>query len=309
MEDQVIPFFQTVKELFSSMKFEVIYNSFSSDMVHYVLRDHEARGFGGANNKILAAQKAYSEFVERKTMSELNKMFKSFKTSNGFAAHVNQNEAIKNSRYEIIERDAILLTWHGKQAPYWIKDQELESMLSSENKSILKLHENYGLDLKLGLVALSEGVYTAIVCVRLKENRFYIDSKTGESLFDIFNALIESVTFHSHFMIQGYKGKNISLPKKPMDHFDYYLRPKKGLEWFFKGSHEVMELPAEEIITMDCHVDDLLNLKTGRFVCYSEAPMMQSYYCGLLASNQNKERFLKVFGKELKLNKQIHPLA
>lgn len=309
MEDQVISFFHTVKELFPSMKFEVIHNSFSPNIVHYVLRDNDSRGFGGAGSKTLAAQKAYSEFIERKTMGELNKMFNAFKTSNGFAAHIDQDEAIKNSRYEIIERDAILLTWHGKQAPYWVEGQELESFLSAENMNILNLHKSYGLDLKLGLVALSQGIYTAIACVRLKGDRFYIDCKTGESLFDIFNALVESVVFHSHYIVQGYKGKSVSIPKKPMDHLDFYLRPKKGLDWFFKGGHEVMELPSEEIITMNCQVDELLNMKTGRVVYYSEAPLMQSYYCGLLNEHQNKQRFLNVFGKEVKLNKQIHPLS
>lgn len=260
---------------------------------------------------ILAAQKAYSEFIERKAMSELNKMFnKVFATSNGFAAHIDQTEALKNSRYEIIERDAILLTWHGKQAPYWIGESELTSILSAGNLEILKLHNKHGLDLKLGLIAVCDGVYTAIACVRLKGDRFYIDSKTGESLPSVLNALVESVVFHSHYILKGYKGKAIDVPKKPLDHFDYYLRPKKGLEWFFKGSHEIIELPAEEIITMDCHVDELLDVSTNRFVCYSEAPGMQSYYCGSLTSKkENKQRFFNVFGHELKINRQIHPLS
>ena len=95
-----------------------------------------------------------------------------------------------------------------------------------------------------------------------------------------------------------------------MDHLDYYLKPRNGLDWFFKGSHDVMELPLEEIITMDCYANDLLNTTTDRFVYYSEAPRLQSYYCGkLISANKNKMRFESVFGKDFEINKQIHPLS
>lgn len=310
MENQVNIFFNTVKSRFPNLKFEVIHNSLSSGLVHFVLRDHEAKGFGGANNQMLAAQKAYSEFVERKSMHELNKMFKSFTTSNGFAAHVNQAEAIKSSRYEVIERDAFLLTWHGKRAPYWIGNAELATLLIPENFGILKLHKKNNLDLQIGIIAISQNIYTAVSCVRMTDNRFYIDTKTGDVLPDILNALVESISFNSHYILKGYCRNSVSTPKKPIDHLDYYLKPRKGLDWFFKGSDNVMELPLEEITTMDCCANDLLNITTDRFVYYSEAPGLQKYYCGkLLPVNKNKKRFESVFGKAFDINKQIHPLS
>lgn len=310
MEDQVKIFFSSVKSRFPTINFEVIHNSLSPELVHFVLRDHEAKGFGGANNQMLAAQKAYSEFIERKSMRELNKMFTSFKTSNGFAAHVNRAEAMKSSRYEVIERDAFLLTWHGLRAPYWIGNAELTKLLSPENFEILKLHKKNDLDLLIGIVAVSQNIYTAISCVRMTDNRFYIDTKTGDDLPDILNALVESISFNSHYILKGYVKNSISSLKKPMDHLDYYLKPRKGLDWFFKGSDGVMELPLGEITTMDCYANDLLNTTTDRFVYYSEAPGMQSYYCGKLVSmNKNKKRFESVFGKEFEVNKQVHPLS
>ena len=310
MEDQVKIFFSLIKSRFPTLKFEVIHNSLSSELVHFVLRDHEAKGFGGAKNQMLAAQKAYSEFVERKSMRELNKMFNSFKTSNGFAAHINRAEAIKSSRYEVIERDAFLLTWHGKSAPYWIGNTELTTLLSPENVEILKLHHKNDLDLQIGVIAISQNIYTAMSCVRMADNRFYIDTKTGDDLSGVLNALVESISFNSHYMLKGYIGNSVSSLNKPMDHLDYYLKPRKGLDWFFKGSNNVMEIPLEDIVTMDCYADYLLNTTTDRFVYYSEAPGMQSYYCGkLLPMNKNKKRFDSIFGKDFEINKQVHPLS
>ncbi len=313
MEDQVVSFFHSLKEKFPSVNFEVIHNSFSKDLIHFVIRDENDRGFGGANSQLLAAQKAYSEFIERKAMGELNSMFGiAFKTSNGFAAHLTYEEAAESSRQEIIERDALLLSWHGKIAPYWVGEAELLPMLSEENKNIYHVHVAHKLELRIGLIAMSEGIYTALGCVKMPNGGFYIDCKSGAALAGLFDSLVESLTFLSHYIVKGYT-KNLkikTIPEKPMDHFDYYMKQRSDLDWFFKGSESVYEIPQGLIRTYDCHIDELLGVETNRVVCYSESLGMQTYYCGKLTKKSyNKTRFESIFGNSFTPNKQVHPLS
>ncbi len=310
MENQIKFFFELVRSRFPNITFEVIRNSLSPGLIHFVIKDHEAKGFGSGNSQISAAEKAYSEFIERKTMFELNKMFSSFNTSNGFAAHPVRQQAIKNSRFELIERDAFLLMWHGKKAPYWIDGCDLTPTLNFESLEILKQHKRNGLDLRVGILAKSNSIYTAISCVRMSRNRFYIDTKSGDFLPEIINSLIESISFNSHYILKGYSSKKVRTLVQPMDHFNYYLAHRIGLDWFFKGSQDVILIPSENIVTKNCYANELLGTNTGRYVYYSESLSMQQYYCGKnFGKHLNSKRFQKVFGKSFQLNGQIHPLS
>jgi len=93
-------------------------------------------------------------------------MFGQFKTSNGFAAHINSKKAKQSSIHEVIERDALLLTWHSQTAPYWLTKEEIKALMLSENLEIYSKHKELGLKLTLGIVAKHENILTCIAKVQ-----------------------------------------------------------------------------------------------------------------------------------------------
>lgn len=318
MENQINDLLQFISERFSSTRFEVIHNSLSPTLKHFVVKDKNGeKGFGTDHNYQLAIEKSYSEFVERKTFQELHRMFGQFKTSNGFAAHIDSKRAKESSINELIERDALLLTWHSQTAPYWLTQEEAKALMLPENLEINSKHKELGLKLSLGIIAKHKKNLTCIAKVEGKfkgKDFFYIDTKTGTNLITVLNALIESISFYSHYIGLGHLGKStykVHQPNQPIDHFYYYLNHSIDVKWFHKGSSDVMELPARKISTYILRPEEFLggeNLK--RVVSFSESELMQSYYCGKFdLDNINSNRFEQFFGTKIKYNKQLHPLS
>lgn len=318
MENQISDLLQFITERFPSTRFEVIHNSLSPTLKHFLIKDSIGeKGFGTDHNYQLAIEKAYSEFVERKTFQELNRMFGQFKTSNGFAAHIDFKSAKNASIYELMERDALLLTWHSQTAPYWLTENESKALMLPENLEINSKHKELGFNLSLGILSKHGEILTCIVKVQGKfkgKDFFYIDTKTGTNLVTISNALIEGISFYSHYISLGHLNKNrnkVHNPKQPMDHFYYYLNHSIDVNWFHKGSPHVMIIPASKINTYILRPEEILggeNLK--RIVSFSESELMQSYYCGEFdLENINSNRFHQFFGTKIKYNKQLHPLS
>lgn len=290
----------------------------SPTLKHFIIKDNIGeKGFGTDHNYHLAIEKAYSEFVERKTFQELHRMFGQFKTSNGFAAHTDSKRAKQSSIYELIERDALLLTWHSKTAPYWLTENEAKALMFPENLEINTAHTKLGFKLNLGIVAKHGKILTCIVKVQGKfkgKDFFYIDTKTGTNLITVSNALIESISFYSHYIGIGHLSKStnkVHTPKQPMDHFYYYLNHTIDVDWFHKGSSQVMIIPASKISTYILTPEEILGAKNlKRVVSFSESELMQSYYCGEFNfKNINSNRFHQFFGSKIKYNKQLHPLS
>ena len=318
MENQVTNLLQFISKRFPNIRFEVIQNSLSPTLKHFIIKDKNGeKGFGTDHNYHMAIEKAYSEFVERKTFQELNRMFGQFKTSNGFAAHIDSTKAKQSSMHELIERDALLLTWHSQIAPYWLTEEEAKVLMLPENLEINSKHKELGLKLNLGIVAKHKKILTCIAKVEGKfkgKDFFYIDTKTGANLSSVMNALIESISFYSHYIGLGHLNQNIyktHKPNQPMDHFYYYLNHSIDVEWFHKGSSEVMEIPSRKIRNYIFKPEEIIgseNLK--RIVSFSESDLMQSYYCGEFdLKNINMNRFHQFFGAKIKFNKQLHPLS
>lgn len=318
MENQINELLQFITERFPNICFEIVHNSLSPTLKHFIVKETNGeKGFGTDHDYLLAIEKAYSEFVERKTFQELNRIFGQFKTSNGFAAHVDRKQAKQSSINELIERDALLLTWHSQTAPYWLTEDEAKSAMLPENLEINSKHNELGLKLSLGIVAKHGTTLTCIAKVQGKfkgKDYFYIDTKTGKNLSNVLNALVESISFYSHYLGLGLLGQrrtNINNLNQPMDHFYYYLNNFDDTKWFHRGSSNVIEIPPNKIITYILTAEEILGIKKlERIVSFSESDMMQSYYCGEFnLNNINIKRFQQLFGNNLNYNKQLHPLS
>ncbi len=146
MENQINDLLQFIQEKFVDTRFEVVHNSLSPTLKHFIIKDDLGeKGFGTDHSYLIAIEKAYSEYIERKTFHELHRIFGQFKTSNGFAAHLDPKRARQASVHELIERDAFLLTWHSGIAPYWLTEDELKALLLPENLKINLKHKKLGL--------------------------------------------------------------------------------------------------------------------------------------------------------------------
>ncbi len=319
MENKVNHLLKFISDIFQDSTFEVIHNSLSPTLKHFIVRDSTGeKGFGSDHDYLIAIEKAYSEFIERKTFHELNRMFNQFKTSNGFAAHLNVSNATIASRNELIERDALLLTWHSKTAPYWIECSEIKNLLTNENLELFLNHNKITLKVKFGIIATCNETITCIVSIQgqYKGKRFfYIDTKAGSNLSILINSLLESISFYSHHIDMGLLKKNsysVRTPVNPMDHFYYYLNSNVDIGWFDKGSSNVYNIPSSQIRNYSLNPQAILGVKQSlnRKVVYSESESMQSYYCGKFNSKDiNTTRFRNIFGKNLIFNKQLHPLS
>lgn len=318
MENKIDHLLQFITERFSDIHFEIIHNSLSPTLKHFIVRDSNGeKGFGTDHNYCIAIEKAYSEFIERKTFQELHRIYGGFKSSNGFAAHINPKNARESSINELIERDAFLLTWHSKIAPYWMTEAEVKLVLFAENLYIIQKHKNLGLKLSLGIIATHGNLRTCITKVEGILNGkkiFYIDTKTGSDFNKILNALVESISYYTHFItLKPFSKKTLNLKKvnQPIDHFFYYLGFTEDITWFHKSSSKVIEIPKSEVNTYVFTPDNILDIKKlKRTVSFSESNSMQNYYCGPFKINKvNTSRFQQIFGANINYNKQLHPLS
>ncbi len=317
MESKIDVVLKFISENFSNVNFEITHNVLSPTLKHFVIRDsYGNKGFGTDHDYLTAIHKSYSEYVERRCFKFLNDAFDDFKTSNGFASHTSLKKSTNNSVFELIERDAFLVSWHGNHAPYWLSSTEIEKIVTPQNLQILANHSKSNLTIDLGIVAQTGEVLTCICKVkgsRKNDSFFYIDTKSGNDLIMIMNSLIESISFFSHHFILGHvKSQDFKAQiKKPIDHFYYYFNNPPSVDWFHKGSSDVINLPRFSIETFVIPAADILGISNlKRYATYSESSESQNYYCGNFKNaNINMLRFNNVFGKKLKFNKAIHPLS
>ena len=91
-----------------------------------VLGGREIIATGEANDSETAMAKSLSELIERSALLKFGSQYEA-KTSNGWAAHPNRNQAQLNATLELIERDAVLAQWYTKTPFLQIEHQELPS--------------------------------------------------------------------------------------------------------------------------------------------------------------------------------------
>lgn len=81
--------------------------------------DLEAVGHGEAQSMQFAVAKARSEAIERYTLFATNRLGMKSDSSNGWACHVNEAQAVEAAVFEIIEREVARKTWESG-GPYYL---------------------------------------------------------------------------------------------------------------------------------------------------------------------------------------------
>jgi len=106
--------------------------------------------------------------------------------SSGVAAHYDKDQAIKNAFFELIERDAVLVTWYSKKSPSILDD----SLLSEDiRQRVASLEKN---NIKVNFLDVTKDSCVVILC--LIHNQKYPKTSVGCSAnFDIDKAIEKSL--------------------------------------------------------------------------------------------------------------------
>jgi len=282
-------------------------------IVHFYLHENEksrTKGFASDINAEVALTKAYAEFVERKIFLKTIE-----RTSSGFAAHASKEQAYISAQHELIERDSFLISWIINHHPYWLTEVELTQINSVDTKQIKEALGLHNMDYKIGIVAKTGDVLTAIGLLHSCDNSFgfAIDCKSGNDFNFLLTNLLQSICYYATMIINRKKQDKIynllteENVKKVEDHLEFYLNPKNINHAFFNGSKDILILP--EIESIESKEFDNLDSAICLSVVQCFSKFSQNYFVGKTTDdNINFQRLKKVTSQEIIINKNLHPL-
>ncbi len=200
------------------------------------LDGHEIVVCGESEKQDIDSQKAFSELVERSALIKHGSKF-SAKTSNGWAAHPQQDQARINAILEIVERDAVLAQWYS-QTPF-----------------IEILYEEFPLDLQawmqfelfqsefpiLRLLFSTMGIGPSVTCVLMNKSGFGVSGHaTKETISGSISSAVSEACRAAHASIRRSHWKDTMRlklseagPVDPSAHALYYAYHEKFPDWMF----------------------------------------------------------------------------
>ncbi len=199
-----------------------------------------AFGFGEHDLEVLALQKSIAEAVERCVYKTLRNSGLDSKSSNGWAAHLNEAKAFEAARNELFERDAALLHWLSstplKEIPSATWPKAIKEWASSELALAPKFNQLRILVSHLGLVP----VVTTII--HDGGDFGFMSQSGGKSLEDaIYKALAETCRI-SDLALRGEMVSESGLPTSPEGHALHYAFHEKIPTWLFGAATTFSEV-------------------------------------------------------------------
>ena len=174
-----------------------------------------------------------------------NNKSKEYKTStNGCASHFELNEAIKNAFFELIERDALMLTWFFKIKPNLITRKHLPSIVA-ENIDMWNKRKVNVLILDISIDSIP--VVLAVMYKKYKKQYIVSFGMNADIEYkdSILGAYLEAESrFVNRFLsMENEKNLDSIKPSKNvktvLDHEKYYFDEKnfKNLNWLISGNN------------------------------------------------------------------------
>lgn len=115
---------------------------------------------GEAETSDLAEAKAFSELMERSALISFAKQFKAH-TSNGWAAHPDEEQARLNAILELVERDAVLAQWYSSTPFLEILQEQLPDDIERWAADELSRSEFP----KLSILISTKGLGPSVTCI------------------------------------------------------------------------------------------------------------------------------------------------
>ncbi len=202
------------------------------------LRDKEVIVCGEDENNEIAVSKAISELIERSALIELAANNPEIhKTSNGWAAHFDQETAELNAVLEIVERDGVLAQWYSQTPFVEIDVHTLPQNITSWVKAELAVSE-----FPIFKVLLSiKGIGPSVTCVFMNSSGFGVCGHSSKlELSDAIENAVGEACRAAHLTLRNahYRDSEIlknGVEKKinPGAHAVYYAYHEAFPEWMF----------------------------------------------------------------------------
>lgn len=255
------------------------------------------RGFGSASDRSIALQKALGELIERAAFCT-DSGTGAPRSSSGYASHESEAEARENATAELIERDIVLCHWLERQAPFWLKEEDLPGNVRHTLRDLNGRVRPMGYELTLGLLGQAGGITVACGLVRSPAGKIGFTFSSSASrdparaLFSVISDMRRNVTILWTREREGealFRKMDAAGISEPDHHREYYLDPAHaaGLDWFFAGSPEVLayEMPEVRVQSLPIPIE-------VDWICHAmraTSEDLQAYFVG-----PTERRWLKV---------------
>lgn len=212
--------------------YNICYESNSTDFDGHKLYDYRVSALY-KNNKIVATGqspekntafiKASAELIERMIFYSLETRNKS---TSGLAVHIDEDEAIKNARNELIERDLFLCHYLTK-TPWLEIYPRIKSSL--HNKIVSKLRSS-GYQIRFGQLSNEDGHITTVCAATGKNTRpeigYIIGLSTKSDIQSSIEKSIEELQMNAFPVLTNKNNIDKISPKEPLYHLRKSTDPK-----------------------------------------------------------------------------------
>lgn len=256
---------------------------------HVSVNDKSSKffGFGSDRQFKIAQTKALFEMIERTVFfrTENNST-----TSSGWAAHTKIEDAILNAKFELLERDALLVSWLLKLSPKQIGLCRFP--LFESDFQLFKLGEGEGF-LILGTIlkVTNDNKMLITTCAKNLDEakeKLLADSEKAFLILNNQNLLTNSEI----------KSHHSSFCRLNESEYDWIYKAGTGIQYNlndFKFHIKTFEVPLWD--------------KSVAFVIRSRCNQLQNlYYGNKHFKNINRNRLKELVTTSIKINRNLHPL-
>ena len=265
------------------------YSFFGARAHHYRVSSSQldASGFGGDLDPLVAQRKALFEFVERMVFRQFREA--DDHSSSGWAAHESLDLAKRASRFELLERDALLVSWLSRTSPRYLGLTQPDSGGSQMHL----LEFGRGSDfVVLGMLLESDN----------HRSRMLI-STCSSSVTDG----IEKLRVDSERALILMRNQGNNLPEQMRLHqFEFCEALALDIDWLFKNGAGLI-YPDIEFEYRSFEVP-IWNGKIA-YVCRAHSHYLQElFYGSAKIGNINRRRLRPLLSRPYRLNRMVHPI-
>jgi hypothetical protein len=316
MEDKVTEVDPVILTYLSDVNITTMSDRLAGNLHHYEITSNltSERGTGYDFEKEVAFQKAQSELVERLVLLLVKLKDKSFKTSNGFAAHTTISKAKESAYKELIERDLFLTSWFSGHYPSWNLDEFLSLDFNLLNTEI-SLFESHQLGLKVGYIGKTEDIFCLTAVIYDLKERFgglFVAAADYDANIALKKLLMDVRRMGTYILNSITSNRPLysdnNLLFKAIDHQNYYLNIRRlsFIKNYINNHGEPIKLsPIHKFYTVFNLPKEISSTMSAVHCNSSDA---QNYFIGRdLSQNINISRIKEVGG--LDLSRRVHPFG
>lgn len=192
--------------------------------------DHIGVGYGEAPTKMVALQKSIAEGVERAVYRAVRGTTLGTSNSNGWAAHINAEQAFANAFDELLERDSVLVHWL-RQEPFYEVDQNTwPTQVKTWSQEELMTADGFN---TLRVLVSSRGYVPTVTAALLNKDGYAVLSHaSGTDLeHSLVRALAEACRIAEIAKVQTLSTPDH--PNTPEEHAMFYATQEKLPAWMF----------------------------------------------------------------------------